>query len=129
MPIRSILLAAMLANCQPPAGAVLEWSRSGGFAGFCDELRVWPSGRFEAASCKPDGKTRQGTLPRAEADKLERWLKAFGKLKHDSRQTGVDDGMAVTLELRGSGKGSPSEKETAAVLDWAAAVFTANRPN
>src|SRR5262245_65479073 len=42
--------------------AVLQWNRDGGFAGFCDELKISAGGAIATSSCRPPGAGPARTL-------------------------------------------------------------------
>jgi hypothetical protein len=107
---------------------VLFWTMSGGIAGFCEELSVWPDGKVQASTCKFGGRNKAGKLSKEGAERLRRWIDSFGAISIGGRDPGVTDSLALTLKLRGRGKARPSESEKQQMLEWAQQVHNANRP-
>jgi hypothetical protein len=102
---------------------VLIWKRSGGIAGFCDELTVLDNGGFIAASCKPDGGAKSGALPKPEAARLEQWRKSFKPISIANRDAGLNDSMSETLDFHGIGKDDAADSDRKAMLEWASKVY------
>jgi hypothetical protein len=110
-----------------PATLALTWSREGGIAGFCDSLTVFLSGEIYGNQCKsqPDGTmgTFTATLSAGERQQFETWVKELGQVNLDaSDPEGVSDRMVVKVEFYGAGKGSLSQTNEQALLNWAQAV-------
>jgi hypothetical protein len=126
----AILLAAADERTQK-AGSdepVLSWNMSGGIAAFCDELSVWPDGKIRRGTCKFGGRDNSGKLGREDAARLDGWMKKFGRITISSNDPAVNDGLSVTLKLRGSGSERPSEPEKQRILEWAQDLYNADRP-
>ena len=128
--ILSALLAALpsaLAGCdraQPESDSslVLAWSREGGFAGFCDDLKVAASGEVTASSCKAAGvKTRK--LSGDELARLNQWRTAFGSVTATSQDSATADAMTMKITLSGRGQNQPSESQRQEILEWAQQVY------
>lgn len=90
-----------------PATEALTWSRSGGIAGFCDNLTVYLSGEVRGTNCKTSvavEKRLSDLLTADEIATLNEWITRFGVVEIDaSDPKGVSDQMMVTLKLTGTG--------------------------
>lgn len=102
---------------------VLSWKRDGGFAGFCDELKITASGDVTASTCRTPG-VKARTLPTNELTRLNEWRRAFGPVSITSRDDAPADAMTLTLTLSGTGDGQPSEAQRLELLDWAQRIYT-----
>jgi hypothetical protein len=104
----------------------LAWSRDGGFAGFCDELKVTASGEATASSCRSqEVKTRK--LSSDDLTRLNAWREAFASVSVTAGDGGTADGMTIKLTLTGTGTGQPSDAQRQELLDWAQRVYTQTR--
>lgn len=111
-----------------PATLALTWSRTGGIAGFCDNLTVFLSGEIYGSQCKSQPNGTMGTfaslLSREERQQFDEWIQEFGQVNVDaSDPKGVSDAMEVKLEFYGSGTGSLTESDKRALINWAQTVF------
>ena len=114
----------------PANNVVLSWRREGGFAGFCDELKVSRTGEFTASLCLgTPARTKTGRLSKAEMVTLDRWREAFGVTVIKTKDAAVADAMTLTLTMKGTGPGKATEAERQQLLDWAQRTFEKNRPS
>lgn len=98
---------------------VLSWGRSGGIAGFCDEINIHASGLVVVNSCK--AAVRSFQLSTAEQALLNGWLAKFAPLEYNhSDPNAVADGMSTALTLAGAGKNKPTEDQLNELLQFAA---------
>ncbi len=105
------------------ATVVLSWSREGGFAGFCDELKVTAAGDVTASTCKATGvKTRK--LPTEDLARLNHWRRTFGRVDATSTDSGTADAMTLKIVLAGTGRDRLSDAQRAELLDWAQRIYT-----
>jgi hypothetical protein len=99
-----------------PATVALTWSRSGGIAGFCDNLTIFLSGEVQATSCKGNEVTEKRLnelLSREEIATMNEWLLKYGVVDIDeSDPAGAADAMSVKLHLAGLG----TEKMTSSAV-------------
>ncbi len=107
--------------------AVFSWSRDGGIAGFCDELKISATGGITASSCRSPGSTSTGTLAPADLARLNRWRAAFGSVSFDSKDSPAADAMTLKFSLQGTGGGKPTDAERREMLDWAQSVYSQKR--
>ena len=106
---------------------LLSWNRDGGFAGFCDELKVSASGDFTASSCR-GGAVKTGKLPKEQLSRLEHWKSTFGPVSIETKDSPAADAMTIRLTLNGSGSGKPGDAQREEMLRWAETIYTANHP-
>jgi hypothetical protein len=121
------LTASCSAQQESASNVALSWSRDGGFAGFCDEMKVSVSGEVRATSCRPVA-GRSGRLSKENLARLDRWRKSFGSVVIEMKDPPGNDAMTVALTLKGTGRGQPTEVERQEILDWAQRVYEQNRP-
>ena len=103
---------------------LLVWMQSGGIAGLCDELKVWQNGEFRATSCKPNGTSNTGTLSQKDSAQLEQWRKSLEPVKVENRDSGIADGMSVSLNFRGVGQQRASNAELRSMMEWAQGIYS-----
>ncbi len=103
-----------------PATVALTWKRSGGVAGFCDNMTIYLSGEVQATSCKkPDivQKPLSELIPPAEIAVLNDWISKYGTVNIDaSDPAGVADRMTVNLKLIGTGTQQLTSKDAQQLL-------------
>jgi hypothetical protein len=109
-------------EAEQDSALVLSWSRQGGFAGFCDELKVAASGDLTASSCKESG-ARSGKLSSDDLRRLNQWLATFGSVAVASKDAATADAMTMKLTLAGKGRAQPSETQRQELLDWAQRIY------
>ena len=126
-----IALAGLLAACQPtgdaigaaldPDTVVLSWRRSGGIAGFCDEMTITAAGEVTGTNCQgSDGGTvAAAELSRAQQAQLDGWLGALKPFEYAESDGAVSDAMRVEISFDGQGGNNPSLAEQRAVLAFA----------
>ena len=90
-----------------PATVALTWSRSGGIAGFCDNMTIYLSGEVQATTCKNSDivkKRLTDLVSAAEIAKMNEWISKYGTVNIDaSDPQGMADAMSVKLQLFGTG--------------------------
>lgn len=100
---------------------VLTWSRNGGIAGFCDELRIHASGLVVVTSCK--AALRSFQLAPQEQKLLAGWLEKYAALEYEERdEDAVADGMSVKLTLAGTGTLKMGEDEQKQLLEFVSEI-------
>jgi len=110
----------------PNNGLALTWKRSGGIAGFCDELKVYRSGRVATFNCKSGSPAVPATqwLNAAQLEQLYGWVDALQTSDGKQTDSGVADSMSITWVLSGSGTRAASTAERQAIFTFAAALIT-----
>ncbi|HEX2989368.1 MAG TPA: hypothetical protein VHO49_01760 [Anaerolineales bacterium] len=103
-----------------PATEALTWSRSGGIAGFCDNLTIYLSGEVRGTNCKssqPVVKRLSELLSADEIATLNEWISRYGLVEIDaSDPEGVSDRMTINLRLTGTGTELLTDPATQQVL-------------
>jgi hypothetical protein len=87
--------------------AVLTFKRTGGIAGFHDNLTIYNDMTYavQAPPHRPTKKTRTGKLDDGQKESLAKLLKTFGKVEWSrGNAPGVADGMQEAITINGSGK-------------------------
>lgn len=104
-------LAAQSGRPQADWGLALTYTREGGFAGFCDTLKVYLDGSVLLSSCKDvDVDFR---LPPAQLETLYRWYDKFSKIEYGYTDPAVADAMSIRLTMPAQG----GQEVTQATLD------------
>ncbi|PWH17540.1 MAG: hypothetical protein DDG60_01855 [Anaerolineae bacterium] len=104
-------LAAQSGRPQADWGLALTYTRQGGFAGFCDTLKVYLDGSVLLSSCKDvDVDFR---LTPAQLEALYRWYDEFSKIEYVYTDPAVADAMSITLTVPAQG----GQEVTQATLD------------
>jgi hypothetical protein len=106
---------------------VLTWTRDGGIAGFCDEMKISAAGEITTFSCRPPGAGPARTLTGEDLARFNRWRTSFGAVSIESKDPPGADAMTVKLTLQGTGGGQPTETDRQEMLDWAQRVYTQSR--
>lgn len=88
---------------------VLVWHRSGGFAGFCDEVTVYSTGWVDVSNCKGDVKTKL-LMTTTQLEQLDGWLKDLKPIDFTQSDPATADAMTITLTLAGRGTQSADEQ-------------------
>lgn len=90
-----------------PATVALNWTRSGGIAGFCDSLTIYLSGEVQGSNCKSSEVVEKGAgelLTEEEIATMDEWISEYGEIDIDaSDPKGVADAMTVKLSMYGTG--------------------------
>lgn len=109
-------------DSQQDSAVVLSWNRDGGFAGFCDQLKIATSGEATSSTCRTTGsKTRR--LPSGDLTRLNEWRRTFGAVSITTGDSGTADGLTLKLTLAGTGQEQPSAAQRQEMLDWAQRVY------
>jgi hypothetical protein len=109
-------------DSQQDAAVVLSWNRDGGFAGFCDDLKVTTTGDATASTCRTAGSSSR-KLPAADLTRLNEWRRTFGAVSVTSGDSGSADAMTLKLTLAGTGQEQPSAAQRQEMLEWAQRVY------
>jgi len=88
-----------------PAGALLlRYRRSGGFAGFHDDLQIFADYTYKLGTPRHVKHEYRGKLSREHQTQLAAHLKLYGKVKWSrGSPPGVADGMSESIEISGTG--------------------------
>ncbi|HSJ86161.1 MAG TPA: hypothetical protein VK909_03055 [Anaerolineales bacterium] len=103
-----------------PATVALTWSRSGGIAGFCDNLTIYLSGEVQGTSCKQGEiaeKRLNELLSREQIATMNEWLLKYGVVDIDaSDPANVADAMSIKVHLAGLGTEKMTSKAVQQIL-------------
>lgn len=109
-----------------PATIALTWKRSGGIAGFCDNLTIYLSGEVQGTTCKGSAvveKRLSELLSREEITTMNEWIMKYGTVDIDtSDPVGAADAMTVKLHMAGLG----TEKITSQAVQQILMQFVQN---
>jgi hypothetical protein len=111
----------------PTAGApgvVLQWFRSGGVAGFCDELTVTSDGLARLGDCKNPALAEAGLrpLPAEQWAQLKSWLATVDSYNEVQSDGEAADAMTVSVVFNGDGVAAAEEPDKEALRGFAAGV-------
>ncbi len=111
----------------PNNGLALTWHRSGGIAGFCDDLKIYRSGLVARYTCRSGSPVLQGTqwLTAAQLEQLFGWLDTLQITAGKQSDGAVADSMSITWVLSGSGARAAVAAENEAIFAFAAQLMTA----
>jgi len=102
----------------------VSWSRSGGIAGFCDQMTIQTSGAVEVLSCKSNVTPHPSTkLDAARFSQLNQWLNTYLPTEIIIKDSGTADSMTVTLNFDGKGTLVMPEDIKAQLASFALDVF------
>jgi hypothetical protein len=122
-------------QASPTAAAeitVLAWTRSGGIAGFCDEVTVYASGFAKFLNCKSETETSV-FLTETQREQLDGWVKTLKPIDYIQSDPAAADAMTITLTLAGRGAQPADEKTIGLISQFAVdlqaqANFNLNAP-
>jgi len=100
-------LAAQSGRPQADWGLALTYSRQGGFAGFCDEMKVYLDGSVLLSSCK-----NVDVDYRLDAEQLKQlyaWYDTLSKINYSYTDPGTADAMSTKLAFPAQGNKTADE--------------------
>ena len=106
----------------PTAGLVIDWRRSGGFAGVCNRLMIYESGFAYARDCEQIA-LGQALLPLEHLKLLYNWRDALASTLITASDN-VTDGFNYELQFNGAGTKNPDDTIKQAMLVLAAQLYT-----
>ncbi len=145
LPIRTVLgglvCLAGLASCrtggisdlptQPAVEGeiVLQWFRSGGVAGFCDELTITEEGLASIGSCTDEfpGLLQPRPVPADEWFSLQSWLATVDAYTDVLTDDADADGLTLTIVFNGTGVGEAGEEEKEALREFTSQLYSRMR--
>jgi hypothetical protein len=104
----------------------LTWNRSGGIAGFCDELRIYRSGEAVLSDCRneqQDAAVQTQWLNVDEMKLVYAWMADWKSFEWEQSDPATADALTTRLTFAGSGMGKAGLADQQAVADLAARVF------
>ncbi|MCB0095476.1 MAG: hypothetical protein KDE46_07120 [Caldilineaceae bacterium] len=108
------------ASGQDPAPAI-RWHREGGFAGFCDDIAIYPTGDVTISTCRGNQSQELAHihLDAGQQATLNDWLVQLQSFKLEHKDPAVADALAVRVQFNGVGNAVASAAERAAIADFA----------
>ena len=96
-------------------------SRTGGFAGFCDDLAVYSVGNGLPSTCQTEPPTNLGKrwLAAGQTDQLFDRIHTLASFEYGQKDPATADAMTVRLVFAGAGEGTATEEDQQAMLDFA----------
>ena len=106
---------------------ILEWTREGGIAGFCDGMTVTANHRASLGTCEdPSAELTGQLLPVDWIGQLEAWRGRVASFElTQANPPGTADGMEVRLRFEGRGAAVASEAEQQEIANFSAELFNA----
>lgn len=118
-------LAAQSGRAQADWGLALTYIRQGGFAGFCDEMKVYLDGAVLLSSCKDvDVDFR---LNAEQLEQLYAWYDGLEKIDTSYTDPGVADAMSTKLALPAQGAKLADEAAINDILVFCAELIRQGR--
>jgi hypothetical protein len=113
------------------AAKIFSWTRSGGIAGFCDELAIYLPDEIVASGCKVGTKVDQFSAIAFEKERAQmlEWVKTYAGQTLTRSDNAAADGMTVEIAFAGQGseKAVPAEVE-AEMFEMLGDLFARTRP-
>lgn len=103
-------------------GMALSWSRTGGIAGFCDDLVVYQTGFAMATNCKIAKPPASQRLSAGQINALNAYRDQYQRFELNSGNSGAD-AMAQNLIFEGQGQQAPGDAQKAEIEKFAADLF------
>ena len=106
-------------------GLVIAWRRTGGLAGFCDELSVYATGSASVSNCK-NGQSKgvgQAWLTAEQLTQLYQWLDGMSKFQYSTSSQATADQLTLQLTFTGSGSSTAAQGDMQTVETFAEQVF------
>lgn len=107
----------------PSDTPILTWSRSGGIAGFCDDVTVLASGAYRVVTCK-DRETKNGQLTASQLLQLTRWVNKIRYFEKDNNDPPVADAMSIKTIFKGAGPLDASDDDLATLNNFATLLLS-----
>jgi hypothetical protein len=104
---------------------VLTWSRSGGIAGYCDQLLVFDNGQAIASSCKSSDTGKRVLLSTEQQAAIMGWTQRFTSFSEELKDPATADAMTINLEFTGSGQQALSDADLTTMLEFVSEMYTA----
>jgi hypothetical protein len=110
----------------PGFDLVIQWSREGGIAGFCDELTISFAGEATAYSCKGEQTQVLGQdfIQDDELQQMYVWVDKFHSFEFESRDDATVDIMTIRLNFRGRGDAQPDEMDQQQILNFSSELYS-----
>ena len=120
-------LTAQELSGSPPAnqGLLLNWQRSGGIAGFCDQMQVDRGGFVQVSSCAADPAPASSPLrlTEGELEQLYTWAEQYQTAAILQSDGAVADSLNLSLDFYGQGSQPIGAAEQPAFFNFCAELF------
>lgn len=114
-------LAAQSGHPQADWGLALAFSRQGGFAGFCDEMKIYLDGSVLLSSCKNVDVDYR--LDAEQLEQLHAWYDGLAKIDYSYTDPGVADAMSTKLTMPAQGGKAADNDVVDEILAFCAALI------
>jgi len=118
-------LAAQSGRPQADWGLALVYSRQGGFAGFCDEMKIYLDGSVLLSSCKDV--TLDVRLDAEQLSQLYAWYDSLEEIDATSTDPALADAMTTKLVMPAQGNRTVNEEITNEILAFCAELVNRAR--
>lgn len=114
----------------PPQGATqvgtaINWRRTGGIAGICQELTINFGGEYELVDCANQYTLSAGKLPDEQWKQLDDWLNTYANFEYKFiPPQGSADMFTDTYSFNGKGDQIPSGSQEATINDFLSVLAT-----
>jgi len=107
------------------AGLAIGWHRSGGLAGFCDDLSVYVTGVASATSCKNGKATDLGQtwLTSQQLNQLYQWVDSLNNFDYAPSSQATADALNIQLVFSGKGSTSATQSDMQAIESFAEQLY------
>ncbi len=102
-------------------GLVITWRRTGGLAGFCDELSVYTTGTASLSNCKnaQSNIVGQAWLTGQQLTELYHWLDSLSKFQYSTSSQATADALSLQLAFTGNGSTTAAQGDMQAIETFA----------
>jgi hypothetical protein len=109
-------------------GLLLDWTRQGGIAGFCDHMQILRTGDLQLTNCKGEVAEQTRNLSSTEMEQLYAWMDSYTSFEFVLQDTASADGMREEISFLGSGNHVATKLEQQSVLDFVRTLFMVSQP-
>ena len=112
----------------PANTPILTWQRTGGIAGFCDDVTVFANGDYTVKDCKTSS-TQTGQLSAAQLTQLTHFVNKVQSFENETGDPAVADSMSVKITFKGVGSLEPGSEDIATLNNFAALLVIQVAPS
>lgn len=106
-------------------GTAINWRRTGGIAGICQELTIKFGGEYELADCANQHTLNTGKLPEQQWKQVDDWLNTYAVFEYKFvPPQGAADMFTDTYSFSGKGDQIPSGGQEATINDFLSGLAT-----
>jgi hypothetical protein len=106
-------------------GLAFSWNRTGGLAGFCDDVAVYLTGEAIVSTCK--GSALNSPVPlrltSAELEQLYAWVDELASFEDSYRDPAAADALSLHLVFNGAGLNTPTVAQKEAINQFASKLY------